>query len=231
MSKILTVIGATGIQGSSVVLAALQSSEQWHVRAITRDPTGRAAQVLQAKGVEVVKADLNELSSLTMAFADTYAIFAATDFFGPFGSFNADVKKAMEVEWTQTNNIIQAALACESLQHFVWSTLPHAARISNGKFKIGHFEAKNRGEDLIRSVPSLLARTTFAYVGWYASNFQYPTFMPTALVCRISESLITIHMLTPFRKRLVVSYKSHPLEPTCLFTQLATPEPTSENSC
>jgi hypothetical protein len=186
MSKILTVIGGTGIQGSSVILAALESSEQWQVRAITRDPTGQAAQALQAKGVEIVQADLNESSSLTKAFANSYAIFAATDFFGPFAALGADAEKAMEVEWNQTNNIIQAALACKSLRHFVWSTLPHAANTSNGKFKIGHFEAKNRGEDLIRSIPSLLAKTTFAYVGWYASNFVYPTFMPTILVCHVA---------------------------------------------
>lgn len=192
MSKTLTVIGATGTQGSSVVFAALESSETWHIRAVTRDPTGRAAQALQAKGVEIVKADLMDASSLTNAFAGSYAIFAATDFFGPFALLGADVDKAMEVEWTQTNNIIQAALGCETLQHFVWSTLPHASRISCGKSdKIGHFEAKNRGEDLIRTLPSLLARTTFAYVGWYASNFQFPQMKPTWMVCGLSvESFV-----------------------------------------
>ena len=130
MSKTLTVIGATGLQGSSVVLAALESSAGWRVRAITRNPASSAAQALQAKGVEVVKADLNESSTLNKAFEDSYAIFASTDFFGPFGALGADAQKAMELEWTQTNNIIQAALACESLRHFVWSTLPHASRIS-----------------------------------------------------------------------------------------------------
>lgn len=187
MPRILTIVGATGTQGSSVVDAALKDSESWHVRGITRDPASQAAQAVKERGVEVVKADLTDLSSLTRALEGSYAVFAATDFFGPFGAFNADAEKAMQVEWTQTDNIIKAALGCKTLEHFVYSTLPHAARISNGKFEPGHFRAKNRGEDLIRTHPSLLAKTTFAYVGWYASNFQYPTFKPTWMVCVTSK--------------------------------------------
>ena len=164
MSKTLTIIGATGTQGSSVLEAALQSPQEWHIRALTRNTESSAAQSLRVKGVEVVKSDLNDLSTLKTAFADSHAIFAATDFFGPFGAFGADAEKAMAVEWEQTHNIIKAALACDTLQHFIWSTLPHASRISNGKFRIGHFGAKNRGEDLIRSHPGLLAKTSFLYV-------------------------------------------------------------------
>lgn len=182
MSKTLTIVGATGTQGSSVLEAALRSAQEWHIRALTRNTNSPAAQSLRAKGVEVVKADLDNLSTLKTAFADSHAIFAATDFFGPFGALGADTEKAMAMEWEQTCNIIDAVLACDTLQHFIWSTLPHASRISNGKFRIGHFEAKNRGEDLVRSHPSLLAKTSFLYVGWYASNFLYPTMKPVWVV-------------------------------------------------
>jgi hypothetical protein len=182
MSKTLTIIGATGIQGSSVVEAALRFPQEWRIRALTRNPEGPSAQALLVKGIEVVKADLNDISTLSTAFASSHAIFATTDFFGPFGALGANTQKAIAMEWEQTRNIIEAALACDTLQHFVWSTLPHAARISNGKFHIGHFEAKNRGEDLIRDHPLLLAKTTFAYVGWYASNFSYPIFKPVWVV-------------------------------------------------
>jgi len=57
MSKILTVFGATGVQGSSVVRAVLADStlsKEFKIRAVTRDATKASAQELSKKGVEVV---------------------------------------------------------------------------------------------------------------------------------------------------------------------------------
>lgn len=57
MSKILTVFGATGNQGGSVIKTILADplmSKTWKLRAITRDPKKPAAQKLAAAGVEVV---------------------------------------------------------------------------------------------------------------------------------------------------------------------------------
>ena len=56
--KILVVFGATGNQGSSVVKAILGdpvTAEQFHVRAITRDPSKPAAAALGLEGVTVLK--------------------------------------------------------------------------------------------------------------------------------------------------------------------------------
>src|ERR1700691_5406029 len=61
MSKILTVFGATGIQGGSVINAVLASpnlSKTFKIRGITRDPSKPSGQALAAKGVEPVKADM-----------------------------------------------------------------------------------------------------------------------------------------------------------------------------
>ncbi|KAG6218211.1 hypothetical protein E4U09_004686 [Claviceps aff. purpurea] len=58
MSKILTVFGATGIQGGSVIRAILADkalSREFTIRGITRDVNKPAAQALAAKGVQVVK--------------------------------------------------------------------------------------------------------------------------------------------------------------------------------
>jgi uncharacterized protein YbjT (DUF2867 family) len=57
MSKILTVFGATGNQGGSVVKAVLAHSElskTYKIRAITRDVSKPAAVALKEKGAEVV---------------------------------------------------------------------------------------------------------------------------------------------------------------------------------
>lgn len=61
MSKILTVFGATGNQGGSVIEAVLADSilsKEFKIRGITRDASKPAAQALAAKGVEVVTVSL-----------------------------------------------------------------------------------------------------------------------------------------------------------------------------
>lgn len=67
MSKLITVIGATGTQGGSVVAAALKSGD-YKVRGVTRNVDSEASRALVSKGVEMVAADLNDQSSLEKAF-------------------------------------------------------------------------------------------------------------------------------------------------------------------
>lgn len=57
MSKIITVFGATGNQGGSVVEAILADpalSKEFKIRGITRDVNKPKAKALAAKGVELV---------------------------------------------------------------------------------------------------------------------------------------------------------------------------------
>jgi uncharacterized protein YbjT (DUF2867 family) len=67
MSPIITVIGATRVQGGSVVDAALKSGI-YKVRAITRNINSDKAKALAARGVELATADLNDEQSLIKAF-------------------------------------------------------------------------------------------------------------------------------------------------------------------
>lgn len=56
MSKILTVFGATGKQGGSVIRTILQDaklSQEFKIRGITRDTTKPGAQALSKQGVEL----------------------------------------------------------------------------------------------------------------------------------------------------------------------------------
>lgn len=56
MSKLLTVFGATGAQGGSVIRAVLADatlSKEFKIRAITRDASKPAAQALVGQGIEV----------------------------------------------------------------------------------------------------------------------------------------------------------------------------------
>jgi uncharacterized protein YbjT (DUF2867 family) len=57
MSKLITVFGATGNQGGSVITHLLNDnliSKEFRIRGITRDTSKPAAQELAKKGVEVV---------------------------------------------------------------------------------------------------------------------------------------------------------------------------------
>lgn len=72
MSKILTVVGATGAQGGSVVTSALKSGA-YKVRGVTRNVESARAKALAAQGVEMVAADTNDLASLVKAFKVSFS--------------------------------------------------------------------------------------------------------------------------------------------------------------
>jgi hypothetical protein len=173
--KIVSVVGATGVQGRSVV-NALVKDNKYSVRAVTRNPNSEKAKALASRGVEVVKADANDLESLIAAFRGSSIIYSMTDFFEPFAK--SGPAKAVEVEVAQGINIAKAASATETLEHFIWSTLPNGRKISNGKFIIPHFEAKNTIDQHIKSDATLLAKTTFLWVTFFAANYGWPMFTP-----------------------------------------------------
>lgn len=57
MPKLLTVFGATGNQGGSVIETVLSDAtlrEEFTIRGITRDTSKPAARALAARGIEVV---------------------------------------------------------------------------------------------------------------------------------------------------------------------------------
>lgn len=61
MSKVITIFGATGNQGGSVIDAILADpklSKEFKIRGITRDTTKKTAQDLVKRGVDVVSVSL-----------------------------------------------------------------------------------------------------------------------------------------------------------------------------
>ncbi|KAJ5760455.1 hypothetical protein N7520_007611 [Penicillium odoratum] len=175
-SKLIVVVGATGGQGNSVVDAFLEDDE-YRVRGVTRNTQSPKAQALTKKGVEMVAGDAHNEQSLSRAFVGAYAIFSMTDFFEPFAK--SGPQKAIDIEVEQGVNIARAAAGTAGLQHFLWSTLPHAGELTKGKFIVPHFEAKNRVDDFIKTDKKILAKTTFLWFGFYAENLFYPIFTPT----------------------------------------------------
>lgn len=73
MSKILTVFGATGKQGGSVIRTILQDaklSQEFRIRGITRDTTKPAAQALSKQGVELRNVCVTHPPDQTRNYAD-----------------------------------------------------------------------------------------------------------------------------------------------------------------
>lgn len=134
--KIITVFGATGNQGGSVITALLASPQlaaQYAIRGVTRDPAKPSAQKLVAKGVEPIKADLNDPASLVAAVQGASAVFAVTNYWDT-------ASKATEI--TQGKNIVDACVS-GGVKHLVWSSLPAATALTKGALThIEHFDSK-----------------------------------------------------------------------------------------
>ena len=80
MAKLICIIGVTGNQGGSVAQRFLQDPD-YRVRGITRNPDSQAARKLAAAGVEIVKADLDNVDSLKEAFRGSPSvIFSVTNY-------------------------------------------------------------------------------------------------------------------------------------------------------
>lgn len=188
MTKLITVLGATGIQGGSVVEYLLKSPETYAIRAVTRNPGSNAAQLLASRGVELFQADLGDTMSLITSFEGSYAVFAVTDFMEPFVKAGADANAAIVAAAAETKhgkNIVDAIeKAGDVVQHFFWSTLADANRLSGGKCFVPHYHSKVLVDDYIRSKPAVLAKTTFLRCAYYSTNFASPflkpIFVPTA---------------------------------------------------
>ena len=73
----ITIFGATGIQGGSVLRHLLQSDKAYRIRAVTRDPTKPAAQKLSEQGVEVVKAELGDAQEVAKAVEGQDLVFVS----------------------------------------------------------------------------------------------------------------------------------------------------------
>jgi uncharacterized protein YbjT (DUF2867 family) len=148
--KLIAVVGATGQQGGAVV-RALQASNQFKVRALTRNPAKR-----RSLADEVVEADLNRPETLASAFNGAYGAFLVTN----FQEHGAD-------ELKQATAAVRAAKDA-GVKHFVWSTLPDVEAIGKGKFDVPHFTGKAKLDRIVREAG--FANHTFVIAPFYYQN-------------------------------------------------------------
>ncbi|KAF4829483.1 NmrA-like family domain-containing protein 1 [Colletotrichum tropicale] len=166
MTRLLTVFGATGGQGRSVVNAVLADpslSTTFRIRAITRDVSSTAAQQLVALGVEVVQADMFSKPSLSCVLEGSHTVFLMT--MPQVPDWKAEV--------VQGKNVADVA-AEVGVEHLFFSSLLHMSEMTNGRLKNAiSFETKAEVERYIRakSIPS-----TFVLAGYFMNNYLLPPF-------------------------------------------------------
>lgn len=168
MPKTLAIFGATGQQGGAVldfVLEDPELSQQYSIRAITRDVDSDKAKQLSKK-VTVVAGDTAVKSSLRTALHGAHTVFAMTT-----PSLGAD---AFEEELNSAKRIADVAVE-QGVQYFIFSTLPFVSKISDGRYtKIVAFDAKAAAEEYIRGLPM---KSAFFCPGSFMENFQSQTFL------------------------------------------------------
>ncbi|KAM0184890.1 hypothetical protein ACHAPI_012335 [Fusarium lateritium] len=165
-SKIITVVGITGMQGSSVARTFLAEGG-WHVRGITRDPSKPSSQEWASQGVEIVKGDLSDLNSLKSAFAGSSKQAQEQG--------QQVNQRAYDVEVQQGRNIVDAANATMgTLDRFVLSTLSPTKKWSKGKYTHNyHFDAKLEAVEYLKATYSeLTKKTSYLQVALYLSNWK-----------------------------------------------------------
>ncbi|KAJ2549925.1 hypothetical protein EV175_004257 [Coemansia sp. RSA 1933] len=170
MSQTVAIIGATGLQGGSV-LRSLHATKNYNIVALTRNTSSAAANDIKTKypDVKLASADVEDVDSLKTAFEGADFVFGMTQYFQPAildkieaGDFDA--------EYNQGKNIVDAAIAA-GVRNVIFSSLPSMKDISGGKYpSVHHFEGKNRAEKYLDS-KSDLVKGVAVHIGSYMQNF------------------------------------------------------------
>jgi uncharacterized protein YbjT (DUF2867 family) len=151
----ILVTGATGVQGGSVARHLL-SRGRYRVRCLTRNPTSEKAQALRKAGAEIVKGDLGKVEDIRAALAGCEGVFGVTNYWEHFGR-----------EYEQGRNLIDA-VAAAGVEHFVFSSKPHAREISKGELHVPSFDIKAELEGYARRRG---LQASFIHVAFYFENF------------------------------------------------------------
>lgn len=159
--KIITIFGATGLQGGAVVSTFLNDptlKNEWTVRGVTRDVTKDSALDLAKQGVEMVAADLDDKPSLLEAMKGSHTVFGVTNYWE---------KGDMQLEIQQGKNLADAAKE-SGIQHYIWSCVYSATKLSEGKLAhVYHFDGK---AEVAEYVETLGIPASYFMPGFYMSN-------------------------------------------------------------
>src|SRR6201988_1475193 len=133
--RTILITGVTGNQGGAVA-QALQSAG-FHLRGLTRKPDSERAAALARPGVDVVKGDLDDETTLRQALAGAWGVF------GVQNTWEAGVERE-EAQGKRLATLARAA----GVEHYVYSSVGSAHRRTG----VPHFDNKWRIEETVRGL-------------------------------------------------------------------------------
>ncbi|KAJ5563978.1 hypothetical protein N7513_000220 [Penicillium frequentans] len=144
MSKLITVFGATGNQGGSVIrtiLADSDLSKEFKIRGVTRDVNKGSSKALTTQGVEVVQGDMSSSEDMKRVVQGSDTVFLVTNFWE---------HQSAEPEIVQGKTVADACKT-EGVKHLIFSSLIDVTKESNGRLiHVTHFDGKAEVERYIR---------------------------------------------------------------------------------
>lgn len=186
-APLVVVVGATGVQGGSVVRNLIESDKPYRLRGLSRDASKPAAAKLKELGVEVVSVIIavDNAPAVREAFAGAEVVFAVTNFWDHMDA-------AREV--AEGKLMVDAAKAV-GVKLFVWSGLESFSAATNGRFsRVVHFDSK---AEITQYAFSQLP-TVEVQAGFYMTNLA-TIFPPRKLD---DGSFVWDHPLAGSQKRL-----------------------------
>ncbi|KAJ9107079.1 hypothetical protein QFC20_003804 [Naganishia adeliensis] len=163
-APLITVFGATGTQGGSVIDHLLSSSKPYRIRAVTRDPSKPSGKKLEEKGCDVVKAEMGNENEVKKVLEGSEIVFGVTNFW----------EHGAEKEISDGKILINAIKSTPSIKTFLWSGIESVSKISQGKYThVQHFDtkaelteiAKREGLPLINVQPAMYMENFLGQMG------------------------------------------------------------------
>ena len=155
--KVILITGASGRQGGAVIRHMLPKG--WKLRALVFKSDDATVQRFARQGIEVVRGNLDEPSSLEKATRGAYGVYSVQDFWS--------VGAKREVQ--QGKNLADAAKK-SGVEHFVYSSVGGAERSSG----IDHWDSKWQVENHIRALglPATMIRPAAFMENYYVEQVE-----------------------------------------------------------
>ncbi|KAH7114811.1 hypothetical protein EDB81DRAFT_702350 [Dactylonectria macrodidyma] len=163
-SKLITVYGATGSQGGSVVASLLQNkAKTFTLRGVTRNPDSEKAKGLKAQGVEIFQADGLVRDQVVEAFRGSWGVFINTNSDAP------EVNQPDGPSETDLGKILVDAAAEAGVRHLVYSGMASASKITDGAVPNKSFEEKYDIGEYAKN-KDVFETAIIVSPGWYMEN-------------------------------------------------------------
>lgn len=173
-NRIIAVLGASGVQGGSVITAILAHpvlSKQFHIRALSRNLSSISSKPWSSAVPDRQYADIDDPATLSSAFANVHTVFGVNNYWE-----HLDLERDIQ----QGRNIADAARAA-GVSHLIWSAQYSAAQVKgdpSDPTRIDTLDGKAAVMEYIEATkaqrePPL--RATYPIAGFYMQNL--PKFM------------------------------------------------------